>query len=134
MNIYIFLFYFVVADKEIFEFRIDGQEKKWKCAIISDNVDKTNIQEVKILFDYVKSQIKSEDKFKLSLQKGNGDFASTNVNKFLVDFLPEVDAQLGDIILGDSEFHFILGNIMAYGYKIGYIIQPGDEFKSLFGS
>jgi len=38
MNIYIFLFYFVVASEEIFEFRIVGLEKKWKCALFLDNI------------------------------------------------------------------------------------------------
>ena len=84
----------------------------------------------------MKEKIKAGVKLELTLQKGNGDFGSTNVEKFQSTTSgPEVDAQLGDIILGNGKiFSFILGNIKANGYKIGYIIQPGNGFESLFGS
>jgi len=133
MNIYIFLFYFVVASEEIFEFRIVGLEKKWKCALFLDNIKGTILEQG---FGVMKEKIKSGEKLELTLKKGNGDFGSTNVEKFQnTNSGPEVDAQLGDIILGNGRiFSFILGNIKANGYKIGYIIQPSNGFESLFGS
>jgi len=97
-------------------------EKTWKYALISGSNESTD--------NYVIQSIRKGHSY--NLVKGQGNYAAEDIDFFDGTMEDCSGCKLGDLMVFSSNLCILLGDNKGKGIKIGYIINPGEDFKNYF--